>query len=74
MVAVAIKGRRLHTPDLGEFQRSVVIANGFLLLPPGLAAKFEGLIINKASAAEGSGELSGLHIRGEESILETLLD
>jgi hypothetical protein len=54
---------RLFFPS-GEFQRSVVIANGFLLLPPGLAAKFEGLIVNKASAAEGSGELSGLRIRG----------
>ena len=30
---------RLFFP-LGDFERSVVIANGFLLLPPGLAAKF----------------------------------
>src|SRR5882672_12128536 len=58
----------------GEFQCGVVIADGFLLLLPGLAAKFEGLIVNKASAAEGSGKLSGLRIRGEESILESLLD
>lgn len=64
---------RLFFP-LGEFQRGVVIADGFLLLPPGLAAKFESLIVNKASAAESSGELSGLLIRGEESILESLLD
>ena len=64
---------RLFFP-LGEFERSVVIADRFLLLPPGVAAKFEGLIINKASAAEGSGELSSLLIRGKESILETLLD
>ena len=54
---------RLFFP-LGEFQCSVVIADRFLLLLPGLAAKFEGLIVNKASAAESSGELSVLLIRG----------
>ena len=64
---------RLFFP-FGEFQSGVVIANGFLLLLPGLAAIFQSLIVNKASAAESSGELSGLRIRGEESILESLLD
>src|SRR5262245_5321583 len=49
-----------------EFQRGVVIADGFLLLPSGLAAKFEGLIVNKSSAAEGSGKLRSLRVRGEE--------
>src|SRR5262249_35242472 len=57
-----------------EFQSGVVIADGFLLLQPGLAAKFEGLIVNKASATEGSGKLCSLRVRGEESIHEALLD
>jgi hypothetical protein len=51
-----------------------VIADGFLFLLPGLAAKCEGLIVNKASATEGSGKLSGLRIRGEESKFEGFLD
>ena len=51
-----------------------MIADGFLLLLPGLAAKFEGLIVNEASATEGSTKLSGLRISGEESIFEGLLD
>src|SRR5215813_12684163 len=58
----------------GEFQCGLVIADGFLLLPPGLAAKFEGLIVNKASAAEGSGKLRSLRVSGEESVFESLLD
>src|SRR5215475_8090641 len=58
----------------GEFQSGVVIVNGFLLLLPGLAAKFEGLIVNNPSATEGSSKLGGLRIRGEESIFEGLLD
>jgi hypothetical protein len=57
----------------GEFQRGVVIANGFLFLPPGLAAIFQSQIVNIASAAEGPGELSRLLISGKESILERLL-
>ena len=57
-----------------EFQCGVVIANGFLLLLPGLAAIFQSLIVNKASAAEGCGKLRGLRISGEESIFEGLLD
>jgi hypothetical protein len=59
---------------LGEFQGGLVIADGFLLLLPGLAAKFEGLIVNEASATEGSPKLSGLCISGEESVIESLLD
>jgi hypothetical protein len=51
-----------------------VIAEGFFLLLSGLAAKFQRVIVNKASAAEGSGQLSSLLIRGEESIHEGLLD
>ena len=51
-----------------------MIADGFLLLLPGLAAKFEGLIVNEASATEGSTKLSGLRISGEESVIESLLD
>jgi len=57
-----------------EFQCGLVIANGFLFLLPGLAAKFEGLIVNKARAAEGSGKLRSLRVSGEESIFESLLD
>ena len=59
---------------LSEFQGGLVIADGFLLLPPGLAAKFEGLIVNEASATEGSAKLSGLRISGEESVIESLLE
>jgi len=58
----------------GEFQSGIVIADGFLLLLPGLAAKFEGLIVYKTSAAEGSSKLGGLRVRGEESVFESLLD
>jgi len=58
----------------GEFQSGIVIADGFLLLLPGPAVKFEGLIVYKTSAAEGSGKLGGLRIRGEESVFESLLD
>ena len=58
----------------GEFQSGLVIADGFLLLLPGLATKFQGLIVNIASATEGSGKLRGLGVRGEESIFESLLD
>ena len=58
----------------GEFQSGIVIADGFLLLLPGPAAKFQSLIVNKASATEGSGQLRGLLIRGEESVFESLLD
>src|SRR5215813_254239 len=58
----------------GELQCGVVIAEGFLVLLPGLAAKFEGLIVYKASATEGSGQLSRLLIRREEPIHEGLLD
>src|SRR5882672_10994622 len=64
---------RLPFP-FGKFQCGVVIANRFLFLLPGLAAKFEGLIVNKASAAECFSELSRLRIRGEESEFESLLD
>jgi hypothetical protein len=59
---------------LCEFQGGIVIANGFVFLAPGFAAICQGLIINKASAAEGSGKLCGLRIRGEESIFKSLLD
>ena len=58
----------------GELQCGVVIAEGFLVLLPGLAAKFEGLIVYKASATEGSGQLLGLFIRGEELVFESLLN
>src|SRR5215831_4739966 len=44
----------------GKFQSGVVIAEGFLLLLPGLGAKFEGLIVNISSATEGSSKLGGL--------------
>jgi hypothetical protein len=47
----------------GEFGCSVVIANGFLLLLPRLAAIFQSLIVNIASAAEGSGKLRRLLIK-----------
>ena len=40
----------------------------------GIAAKVQSLIVNKASAAEGSPNLLSLRIRGEESIFEGLLD
>lgn len=39
----------------GEFGRGLVIANGFVLLLPGLAAKFQSLIVHITSAAEGPG-------------------
>jgi hypothetical protein len=57
----------------GEFGCGVVIANGFLLLLPKLAAIFQSLIVNIASAAEGSGKLRRLLISGEESVFESLL-
>ena len=56
-----------------EFGCSLAIANGFVLLLPGLDAKFQSLIVNKASAAEGSGQLSSLLIRREEPVFEGLL-
>jgi hypothetical protein len=58
----------------GEFRGSKVIADGFLLLPPGRSAKFQGPIVNIAGATEGLSELSRLLISREESILERLLD
>jgi hypothetical protein len=39
----------------GEFGCGLVIAIGFVLLPPGLAAKFQSLIVHITSAAEGPG-------------------
>ena len=59
---------------LGKFRCGFVIANGFLLLLPGGGTQFQSLVVNKASAAEGSGQLHGLIISGEESVLESLLD
>jgi hypothetical protein len=57
----------------GEFGCSLVIANGFVLSLPGLAAKFQSLIVHITSAAEGSGQLSSLLIRREEPVFEGLL-
>src|SRR5262249_44937301 len=49
---------------LCQFRRSHMIANGFLLLLPGLVAIFQSLIVNEAGAAEGFRQLSDLHIGG----------
>ncbi len=51
-----------------------MIADGFLLLPPGRSARFQSPIVNIARAAEGLSELSRLRISREESIFERLLD
>src|SRR5262252_4160054 len=59
---------------LGEFCRGGLIADGFLLLPPGGGAIFQGLIVDIASAAEGSSELRHLFISREESVFEGLFD
>ena len=58
----------------GEFQCGIVIAEGFLLLLPSLAAIVQCLIVNIASAAEGSGKLSSLLISREEPVFKILLD
>jgi hypothetical protein len=58
----------------GESGCSLVIAHGFLLQLPGLAAKFQSLIVYKASADEGPGQLRCLLIRWEESVFEGLWD
>ncbi len=58
----------------GEFQCGIVIANGFFLLLPGLIAIVQSPIVNKASAAEGSGKLLGLPISRKKSVFESLLN
>jgi hypothetical protein len=58
----------------GKFQCSVVIANRFLFLLPGLTAKVQSMIVNIASAAEGSGELLGLFIGREDPVFKCLLN
>src|SRR5262249_18116573 len=58
----------------GEFQCGIVIANGFLVLLPGLTAIVQSLIVNIASAAEGSGKLRSLLISREEPVFESLLN
>jgi hypothetical protein len=58
----------------GEFQCGVVIAKGFLLLPPSLAAIVQSQIVNIANASEGSDKLSNLLISWEESVFKRLLD
>src|SRR5262249_11753170 len=58
----------------GEFQGGVVIAEGFLLLLPSLAAIVQSLIVNIARAAEGSGKLLSLLISREEPVFKRLLD
>jgi hypothetical protein len=57
-----------------EFQRSVVIAKGFLLLSPSLAAIVQSLIVNIASAAKGFGKLRKLLISRVESVFKRPLD
>src|SRR5262249_25657374 len=59
---------------LGKYRCGFVIANGFLLLLPRRGTQFQSLIVNIPSAAEGSGQLLGLIISGEESVLESLFD
>jgi hypothetical protein len=59
---------------LGEFQRSVMIVNGFLFLLPGFTAIVQSLIVDIANAAEGSPKLRNLRISWEESVFESLLD
>ena len=51
-----------------------MIAEGFLLLPPSLAAIVQSLIVNIARVAEGSGKLLGLLISREEPVFKRLLD
>ena len=51
-----------------------MIAEGFLLLLPSLAAIVQSLIVNIARAAEGSGKLLSLLISREESVFKRLLD
>jgi hypothetical protein len=64
---------RLLFPS-GEFQCGVMVVNGFIFLLPCLTAIVQSLIVNKASAAEGSGKLSRLLINGEKSVFESLLN
>jgi len=59
---------------LGKFRCGFVIANGFLLLPPGRGAQLQCLIVNIPGATEGSGQLLGLFISGEESVFESLFN
>src|SRR5215475_8320518 len=58
----------------GEFQRGVMIVNGFLVLLPGFTAIVQSLIVDIANAAEGSPKLRSLRISWEESVFERLLD
>ena len=58
----------------GQFQCGIVIADGFLFLAPGLTAIVQSLIVNNASAAEGSSKLLGLLISREEPVFKRLLD
>ena len=51
-----------------------MIAEGFLVLPPSLAAIVQSLIVNIARVAEGSGKLLGLLISREEPVFKRLLD
>jgi hypothetical protein len=57
----------------GEFSSGGLIADGFLLLPPGGSSIFQRLIVNKASATEGLGKLRGLLVSRKESVFERLL-
>ncbi len=51
-----------------------MVVNGFLFLLPCLTAIVQSLIVNIASAAEGSGKLSRLLISREKSVFESLLN
>src|SRR5262249_530894 len=57
----------------GEFGCGGMIADGFLLLLPGGSTKFQGLIVNLASATKGLCKLCGLLLSREESVFERLL-
>jgi len=57
-----------------EFQCGVMVVNGFLFLLPCLTAIVQSLIVNIASAAEGSGKLSRLLNSREKSVFESLLN
>ena len=59
---------------LGEFCRGGLIADGFLLLPPGGGTIFQGLIVDIASATKGLCKLRGLLVSREESVFEGLFD
>src|SRR5882672_3399192 len=57
----------------GQFQRRIMVVNGFLALLPRFTTIVQSLIVNKASAAEGSGKLRGLLVIREEPVFEGLL-